>query len=141
MRSGARGPSTARPSSTPNHTSGTSSRFQVATPATAPAASHQRGVVRRASSTVSTTARVSGRSIVEVSSTCPRASGSPAKAAPQAANATARRSPPSSRVIRPTSTTDAALATVAGMRSAHASSATSEVNVRASHGVSGGWST
>ncbi len=43
--------------------------------------------------------------------------------------------------MAPSSTTEAALASVAGIRRAHASSDTSEVKVRASHGVKGGWST
>jgi hypothetical protein len=53
----------------------------------------------------------------------------------------AARPPPNSRVSRAMTTTDAIVASVAGIRIAQAASVNTSANACASSGVSGGWST
>ena len=80
------------------------------------------------------------RSNVAVPSMCPVKTTNTETAAAQVARRSARREPPSSRAIRPVSTTTAPAASAEGIRRTVSESGT-EVAARATSGVSGPWST
>src|ERR1035441_7705858 len=110
----------------------------VLKPTVAPAASHQRGSARI--SALITNRQTSGqttRSSDAVISTCPINRGVAANAYDQAHKACAARPPPSSRLMRTTTSTDNIAKTVAGTRSAHGPEDTWAAR-RPSSGVSGG---
>ncbi len=120
----------------------TNSLLYVASPATAPAASHQRGSFRSSARiTRSETSGQTTRSSDEVRNACPSSRTAEVVAIPQAVQVWALAAPPSSRVISAVTTRQAAAQRVAGTRSSHGPPSYREAMPCATSGVSGGWST
>ena len=118
-----------------------SSLLYSPTPTTNPAHSHHRSCWRiRARMMNSSTGSQTASSMLVVSSTWPNTSGNAANAYAHALSVCAPRPPPTSRVMPATTSTDTAAASVAHTRSAQTSSASRSRLIRASRGVSGGWS-